>query len=101
MIQISSLAGKIQRPRETNHMMISLGANHLEAAAPLFRAEEPRVGTADFGAEEGFRVEARRLFLMTLNALRRRGNSRNSLNTVGRINQASGSARPQSVSNLA
>ena len=81
--------------------MISLGANHLEATASLFRAEAPRIGEPGFGAEEDFRIESRRLFRTTLNALRRRGNSRNSLNTAGRINHATGSARPQIVSNLA
>lgn len=100
MMQFSSLAGKIQRPRKTKQM-IFLGVNHLEATAPLFRAEAPRIGEPGFGAEEGVRAEARRLFRTALNALRRRGSSRNSLNTVGRINQSSGSARPQSVSNLA
>ena len=61
----------------------------------------PRVGTGGFGVEEGFREEARRLFRTTLNALRRRGNSKNSLNTARKIKQSTGSARPQVVHNFA
>jgi hypothetical protein len=67
----------------------------------LFFAEAPRVGMVGFGAEEGFREEAPRLFRTTLIALRRRGSSKNSFDTAKKINQASGSARPQAEHNLA
>src|SRR5262245_58184495 len=58
---------------------------HYLTAAPLFIAEAPRVGPASFGAEEGFRADARRLFLTMLIALRRRGSSKNSLKTARKI----------------
>jgi len=69
--------------------------------ALLFFAEAPHVGMVGFGAEEGFRAEARRLFRTTLNALRRRGNSRSALSASEKMNQAGGSARPQVGHNLA
>jgi hypothetical protein len=81
--------------------MISLSANHLEATASLFRAEAPRIGEPGFGAEEDFRIEARRLFRMALNALRRRGASRNSLNATRNIKQSPGNVRPQVEHNFA
>jgi hypothetical protein len=71
------------------------------ATALLFTTEAPRVGTADFGAEKDFRIDARRLFRTTLNALRMRGNSRSALSDIGRMNQTSGSASPQVGHNLA
>jgi len=74
---------------------------HELMAALFFTAEAPRGGAADFGAEKEFLIEARRLFRTMLKALPRRGNSRNSLNTTGRMNQVSGSARPQVEHNLA
>jgi hypothetical protein len=75
--------------------------SHDLTAALFFMAEAPRVGTADFGAKKDFRIEARRLFPTTLNALRKRCNSRCALNITRRMNQADGSARPQVEHNLA
>jgi hypothetical protein len=66
----------------------------------LFFAEAPRVGMVGFGAAEGIRAEARRLFRTMLIALRRRGSSKNSFDNARKINQASGSARPQVDDNL-
>jgi hypothetical protein len=57
---------------------------HNLTAAPLFKGAAPRVGTAGFGAEKDFRIEIRLLFRTTLNTLRKRGSSRNSLNAPER-----------------
>src|SRR5215475_5344452 len=74
---------------------------HDLTAAPLFTAEAPSVGTADFDPEEGFRVVADCRFRTMAIVLRRRGSSRRSLATAWRIKQATGSARPQVAHNFA
>jgi hypothetical protein len=74
---------------------------HYLTAAPLFIAKALCVGAAGFGAREGFREDARRLFRTMLIALRRRGSSKNSLKTTRKIKQSLGSARPHVVSNFA
>src|SRR5262244_4094203 len=76
-------------------------AAHDLTAAPLFMAEAPSVGTADFDAEEGFRVVADCRFRTMAIVLRRRGSSKRSLATAWKIKQATGSARPQVAHNFA
>src|SRR5215475_3554805 len=67
----------------------------------LFITEAPSVGTADFDAEEGFRVVTDCRFRTMAIVLRRRGSSRRSLATAWKIKQATGSARPQVAHNFA
>src|SRR5262249_52790760 len=71
------------------------------AAAPLFTAGCPSAVSCGFGAEEILLEEIGRLLRTALNALRRRGSSKNSLNTARKAIQACGSARPHVVSNFA